>query len=110
MWLPVLGLLAGIFVGLALGFSVPAAYARYAAIAILAAMDSVLGGIRADMEGRFDNRIFLSGFFSNVLLAGLLTYLADRLGVELYMAAIVAFGVRIFDNLTAIRRRLLARP
>lgn len=107
MWLPLLGLLGGVLVGLMVGFSVPAEFARYTAVAILAGLDAVLGAIRAESEGRFDNRIFLSGFVFNTILAGLLTYLADRLGVELYLAAIVAFGVRIFNNLALLRRHWL---
>ena len=109
MWLPVLGLLIGIIVGLVFGVSVPATFARYAAVAILAALDAVMGALRAEVEGEFDNRIFVTGLVTNTLLAGLLTYLADRLGVELYIAAIVAFGVRLFNNLAVIRRRLIAR-
>lgn len=109
MWLPVLGLIAGIVVGTLFGFSVPTDYARYAAMAILAGLDAVLGAVRAEIEGRYDNKVFLSGFFTNALLAGMLTYLADRLGVELYIAAIVAFGARLFNNLAIIRRRWLMR-
>ena len=51
--------------------------------------------------------MFLSGLLLNSLAAGALTYLGDRLGVDLYLAAIVAFGVRIFDNIAVIRRHLL---
>jgi small basic protein len=108
-WLPVLGLLIGLVLGAALSLTIPAEYSRYTAMAILAALDSVLGAVRAEMDGEFDNRIFLTGFFANIILAGGLTYLGDRLGVELYMAAIVAFGVRLFTNLAIIRRQLLRR-
>lgn len=108
-WLPVVGLLLGLVLGAALSLTVPAEYSRYTAMAILAALDSVLGAIRAELDGEFDNYVFLSGFFTNIVLAGGLTYLGDRLGVELYIAAIVAFGVRIFDNLARIRRQLLKR-
>lgn len=108
-WLPLLGLLIGLAVGMAFSLSVPAEYSRYTAMAILAAFDSVLGALRAELEGDFDNRVFLTGFFSNIILASLLTLLGDRLGVELYIAAIVAFGVRMFNNLAIIRRRLLDR-
>ncbi len=94
---------------MALSITVPAACSRYTAMAILAALDSVLGAVRARLEGEFDNRIFLSGFFTNIALAGGLTFLGDRLGVELYMAAVVAFGVRLFNNLARIRRQLLER-
>ena len=107
VWLPALGLLLGLVVGSILSLSVPLPYSRYAAVGILAAMDSVLGAVRAELEGTYRNRVFVSGFLSNALLAVLLTYLGDRLGVELHLAAIVAFGVRLFNNLAIIRRRFL---
>jgi small basic protein len=106
-WLAILGLLIGVMLGLAFSVTVPAEYSRYTAMAILAALDSVFGAIRAELEGQFDNRIFLSGFFANIILASALTLLGDRLGVELYIAAIVAFGVRAFNNLAIIRRQLI---
>ena len=109
MWLPALGLLAGIVVGLIFSISIPADYARYTAIAVLAGLDSILGAARAELEGQYDSRVFISGLVSNMLMAGLLTYMGDRLGVELYVAAIVAFGVRLFTNLGIIRRRLIFR-
>lgn len=108
-WLPVLGLLIGVAIGIVFSLTIPAQYSRYTAMALLAALDSVLGAVRAELDGEFDNRIFLTGFFVNILLAGALTYLGDRLGVELYIAAIVAFGVRMFNNLAIIRRQLLER-
>ncbi|MDP2936394.1 MAG: small basic family protein [Dehalococcoidia bacterium] len=108
-WLPIISLLAGALIGALSGFSIPPAFARYTAIAILAGMDSVLGGVRSEMEGKFSTSIFLSGFFVNSLLAGLLVYMGDRLGVDLYLAALVAFGVRLFNNLAVIRRRLIAK-
>lgn len=108
-WLPILGLLIGLAIGAAFSLTFPAEYSRYTAMAILAALDSVLGAARAELDGKFDNRIFLSGFFTNIVLAGGLTFLGDRLGVELYIAAIVAFGVRMFNNLAIIRRQLLER-
>lgn len=108
-WLPILGLVMGLGLGMVLSLTVPAEYSRYTAMAILAGLDSVLGAARADLAGEFDNRIFLTGFFANIVLAGFLTFLGDRLGVELYIAAIVAFGVRMFNNLAIIRRQLLER-
>jgi small basic protein len=108
-WLPVLGLLLGVALGMVFSLTIPAQYSRYTAMALLAALDSVLGAVRAELDGEFDNRIFLTGFFVNILLAAILTFLGDRLGVELYIAAIVAFGVRLFNNLAIIRRQLLER-
>jgi small basic protein len=86
-WLPVLGLLIGVAIGIVFSLTIPAQYSRYTAMALLAALDSVLGAVRAELDGEFDNLIFLTGFFVNILLAGTLTYLGDRLGVELYIAA-----------------------
>lgn len=104
MWFPALGLLVGVIIGLMFSVSIPASYARYTAIAILAALDSILGAARAELEGEYDSRIFLSGLVTNMLLAGLLTYVGDRLGVQLSLAAVVGFGVRVFTNLARIRR------
>jgi small basic protein len=107
MWLPIIGLLVGIAIGSIFSVTIPAQYSRYTAIAILAASDSILGAARAQLEGQYDNRVFMSGFCANALLAGFLTFVGDRLGVELYYAAIVAFGVRLFNNLAIIRRHFL---
>ena len=107
MWLPITGLLVGIVIGSIFSITIPAQYSRYTAIAILAASDSILGAARAQLEGQYGNRIFISGFCVNALLAGFLTFVGDRLGVELYYAAIVAFGVRLFNNLAIIRRHFL---
>ncbi|MEW6574115.1 MAG: small basic family protein [Bacillota bacterium] len=113
MWLGILmagiGLVLGVAVGLNVPLVFPQAYGKYMGLAMLAALDSVFGGVRASMEERFDNAIFLSGFFANALLAAGLVFIGDRLGVELYTAAIVAFGVRLFQNLGVIRRRLLKK-
>lgn len=109
MWLPILGLVLGLAVGWFSPFSVPVEYAKYLSVAILAALDSVLGGIRAAQEEYFDSTVFLTGFFTNILLAGLLAYVGDRIGVDLYLAAVVAFGVRLFNNLAIIRRHLLKK-
>lgn len=109
MWLPLLGLLFGVIIGLWFPFALPIAYAKYMSVAILASLDSVFGGLKAGLEDNFDTEIFLSGFFTNTLLAGFLAYLGDLLGVELYLAAVVAFGVRVFHNLAVIRRYLLKR-
>lgn len=110
MWLIIIFCL---FIGLAIGFQMPVLlpliYAKYLSIAILAALDSVFGGIRGYMEDGFDTTIFVSGFIVNALLAAGLAYIGDRLGVELYLAAVIVFGVRIFQNLAIIRRYLVKK-
>jgi small basic protein len=110
MWLPALGLLVGVVIGLMFSVSVPASAAPYTAMAILAALDSILGAARAELEHQYDGKTFLSGLITNMLLASMLTYVGDRLGVPLNNAAIVAFGVRVFTNLAQIRRLLLGEP
>jgi small basic protein len=106
---PLIGLLLGIFVGIYAHINVPVIYAPYMSIAVLAALDSVFGGIRAIEENNFNMNIFITGFFSNALLAGFLAYFGDRLGIPIYLAAIFAFGVRIFQNLAIIRREIIER-
>lgn len=103
--LPLAGLIVGIILGLVLKIPVPPAYVRYLGIAILAALDSSFGGLRASLEKTFEDRLFVTGFFSNTLMAAFIVYVGDQLGIsELYLAAVVAFGVRLFRNLGIIRR------
>lgn len=106
-WLIVMALAAGLVLGFALPVTLPTLLARYFSIAILAAMDSVFGGLRASMEGSFDSWVFITGFFGNMLMAAFLTFIGDRLGVELYYAALFALGYRVFQNLGTIRRHAL---
>lgn len=107
MWI-LAAIIIGIAIGLILPMSIPLAYAKYVSVSFLAGLDSVLGAVRAGMEGKFNFTIFSTGFIANTLLAALLTFIGDRLGVDLYLAAIVVFGGRIFQNFACIRRDLLA--
>lgn len=103
------GLIVGILIGAFAPLSIPPSLSKYVAVAILAALDTGLGGIRSGLENRFALTVFISGFTANTLLAAGLTYLGDMLGLDLYLAAIVVFGVRIFENLAKIRRIILER-
>ena len=107
MWLPFLGLGLGILLGLTLNVSVSPDLARYSAVAILAGLDSILGAVRAELDGHYDNRVFLSGFIANTAVAVVLTFVGDRLGIDLYLVALIAFGLRIFQNVALIRRHFL---
>jgi small basic protein len=109
MWI-ILGLLTGVGIGYAFPLQFPFAIARYISVSFIAGLDSVLGGTRAGIENRFDFMVFASGFFFNLVLAGGLTWVGDQLGVDLYLAAYVTFGVRIFQNLAFIRRDLINKP
>lgn len=107
MLLPLAGLLVGVAVGLLLNVNVSFELARYSAVAIVAALDSVLGAVRAELDGVYDNRIFVSGFVTNASVAVLFTFIGDRLGLDLYLVALITFGPRIFQNLALIRRHYL---
>lgn len=107
MWLPIVGLIIGIVLGLYSNITVPAEYMNYLSIAVLAALDTLFGGIRAHLQNVFDIQVFVTGFFFNTLLAAGLAFLGVYLGVDLYLAAIFAFGVRLFTNIAVIRRILI---
>ena len=103
-----LGLLVGIVLGLVLRPSVPLALDPYLPIAVVAALDAVFGGLRAYLDGIFDDKVFVISFVSNVLIASGIVFLGDQLGVggQLSTGVIVVLGIRIFSNVAAIRRHL----
>jgi len=104
-----LGLLVGIILGLLLQPDVPLWLEPYLPIAVVAALDAVFGALRAFLDGIFDDRVFVVSFLSNVLIAALIVYVGDKLGVggQLSTGVIVVLGIRIFANVAAIRRHLL---
>jgi len=107
--LPIVGLLIGLIIGIYFPVSIPFAYAKFMSVALLASLDSVFGGLRAGIEEKFDNTVFISGFFTNALLAAALVYIGDHLGIDLYYVALLAFGLRVFQNLAIIRRFILIK-
>ena len=107
MLLPLAGLLVGVLLGLVLNVDIGFELSRYSAMAILAALDSVLGAVRAELDGIYDNRIFISGFVTNAIVAVILTFIGDRLGLDLYLVALITFGLRIFNNVALIRRHFI---
>jgi small basic protein len=104
----VLGLVAGIVLGLVLRPDVPGALEPYLPIAVVAALDAVFGGLRAYLDGIFDDKVFVISFASNVVIAAGIVFLGDQLGVggQLSTGVIVVLGIRIFANVAAIRRHL----
>ena len=101
------GLIAGLVIGCFLPWHVPSQYSLYVATGLLAALDSALGGMNARIKKSFNLSIFLSGFFGNAVIAVFLAWLGDKLGLPLYLAAVVVFGTRMFQNFAEIRRELL---
>ena len=105
-------IIIGCLVGVGVGFALPTisyTASNYLAIAIVAALDSVFGGIASSINKKFDLKVFISGFFVNAVLAMLLTFLGQKLNVDIYLAAIVVFVGRMFNNLGIIRRYYLEK-
>jgi small basic protein len=105
-----LGLVVGVVLGLFLEPTVPSWLQPYLPIAVVAALDAVFGGLRALLDGIFDDRVFVVSFVANVLVAALIVYLGDQLGVgsQLSTGVVVVLGIRIFSNAAAIRRHLFS--
>ncbi|MGG7058653.1 small basic family protein [Clostridium nigeriense] len=104
-----IGLLLGVLLGLLLDVNIPETLSPYISVAILACLDSVFGAVRASLSKNFKADIFISGFFGNAILAAALAYLGDKLGIPIYIAAVIVFGGRIFDNFAVIRRLIIER-
>ncbi len=104
----VIAVIIGAVVGLVLKPTVPLGFQPYLPIAVVAALDALFGGIRAWLETIFNDRVFVVSFIANVLIAGLIVFLGDKLGVggQLSTAVVVVLGIRIFANAAAIRRHL----
>nr|WP_277628132.1 small basic family protein [Arsenicicoccus dermatophilus] len=98
----------GIAVGVFLDPAVPPWLQPYLPIAVIAALDAVFGGVRAVLDGIFNDRVFVISFLSNVVVAALIVFLGDQLGVgaQLSTGVVVVLGVRIFSNVASIRRHL----
>lgn len=103
----IIGLVLGIVIGFFIPFSFSPEYSLYIAVALLAALDSIFGGITAMLQKHFDNLIFVTGFFGNAIIAAGLAYLGDKLGVPIYLAAVIVFGGRLFQNFAIIRRHFI---
>lgn len=107
-----LAIIIGCIVGAIIGINspiIPYTFSGYLAVAIIAALDSVFGAFLSLTKKNFDMKIFVSGFFGNAILAILLTYLGEKLNVDIYLAAIVVFVGRMFTNLSILRRELIEK-
>jgi small basic protein len=109
MIIVIIAAFVGILIGFVLPWDIPVNFVQYSAIAILTALDAIFGGIRAQLEHKFNIFRFISSFFTNAALAALLAYLGDKIGVDIYLGAVVAFSIRLFQNLSIIREELFDR-
>jgi len=104
----ILGLAIGLAAGLIIEPEVPDSMEPYLPIAVVAALDATFGGLRAYLDDIFDDKVFVVSFLSNVIIAALIVYLGDKLGVgsQLSTGVVVVLGIRIFSNVAAIRRHI----
>lgn len=110
MWfIPFLGLFIGGAIGYLLNIEIPAHLVKYFSVAFLAALDTIFGGIKSIQIGSFEGIFLITGFFTNMLVAGFFAYIGDSIGVDLYLAAVFAFGVRIFNNISQIRHNIICK-
>jgi small basic protein len=109
LYIPIIGALIGILIGVVLPYDIPINFVKYTAIAILAALDAIFGGIRAQLGQKFVFYKFITSFFTNTAMAALLAYLGDILGIDIYLGAVVVFSIRIFQNLSLIREEIFDR-
>lgn len=104
-----IAMLAGAALGLFIPWNIPATLTPFLAMGLMAACNTLFGGVYAQMKHRFDARTFISGFFFNTILAMLLTFAGSKLGVDFSIAAIVYFGTRIFNNIAKIQHYILQK-
>lgn len=100
----IIAVILGILLAFAVDWYIPVSLTSYFAIVILAALDSIFGGFRSSLEKKFDYTIFITGLLGNSAIAVFLMYIGRRLGADLYLAAVLVFGTRMFQNFAAIRR------
>ena len=102
IYIVLISLVIGLFIGYNSPIVIPLAYSKLFSVALVAALDAAFGGLRAATSERFDKHVFVTGFFSNTLLAAALVFIGDRLGIDLYYVALLAFGFRILPSCVAI--------
>lgn len=109
MYLIIVSLAFGLLIGGFLNFEIPPEYARYTAVAIVGILDSLFGAIKASVEKRYETIIFLSGLAFNMTIAVLITFFGDKLNLDLYLAILVAFTIRILSNAGSIKSSALEK-
>lgn len=108
--IPILALVVGVVVANLVGVGpISGIYGTYLAVACIAGLDSVVGGVRSGLEGKFSSDVFVTGFLSNIVIAFFLAWLGDSIRMNLLLAAVLIMGTRIFTNLSLIRRILLTK-
>jgi len=109
MYLIIVGLALGVIIGTFLRFDIPPEYARYTAVAIVGILDSLFGAIKASVESKYNTIVFSTGLAFNMIIAVLITFLGDKLNLDLYLAILITFTIRIFANIGMIKSSTIDR-
>ena len=107
--LALIGILIGLIVGLLVQLDIPSQFSTYVGVIILASVDSMIGALNASLQNRYNTKLFITGLVGNSFIAVVLTSLGRALELDLRLAAVFAFSVRIFNNFSSIRRLWLRR-
>lgn len=109
MYLIIFGLVFGLIIGSFLQIDIPPELTRYTAVAIVVVLDSIFGAIKASIEKKYNTTVFLSGLGFNIIVAVLITYIGDKLNLDLYFAILIALTLRIFANIGAIKTQTVSK-
>lgn len=109
IYIPIVALILGVVLGFLIKVPVTGIAGVYMGVAVVAGLDSVFGGLRSAIEGKFRSDVFTTGFIANIVIAFFLAWFGDRIGVNVYFVAILVMGSRIFTNLSLIRRQMLTK-
>jgi len=107
--LPFIGILCGAVIGLIFGTVLPIVFAKYLSVIAIAAFDSLLLGARNLLENKFNNQLLIIGFIGSALLSCLFVFLGDKTGLDIYLVAMIALAIRIYQTLHHIIILLLER-
>lgn len=109
MFWGILGILIGLLIGYFFPLAIPVEFARYTAVGIMGILDALFGAFKANLQKEFNMMVFISGLLFNMTLAILITWLGDRLSLDLYLAVLIFFTFRIFNNIAVIRYSFLTK-
>ena len=107
LWV-IFGLVIGIVIGINTNYSIPDEYIKYTAVMTIAIIDFLLSAIKSEVKkSEYNAQVIFTGLLYNLGLAVGITYLGEKLGLDLYLAASIYFIFHIFTNTNEIRKIML---
>ena len=103
LWVAAAGVVIGLMAGYLWGPQVSTTGARYAAVWLVCCLDALLE--LAATAGARDLLLALARLAGHLALTAILLLISDRLGLELYLAALAAMGLRMFAHVDTLLER-----